>query len=85
MEPGASTDIGTEERRNKSISHVHALPHKDGSETEVDEAQVGKKDEWRISRHELYIILSLTVINMVVALDASVIVTALNVSCLYGF
>ncbi|KAI1870009.1 uncharacterized protein JN550_005599 [Neoarthrinium moseri] len=46
--------------------------------TEADEAQRLSAEEWKIPKHELFIILSLMIINMVVALDASVIVTALS-------
>ncbi|KAK6069010.1 efflux pump antibiotic resistance [Seiridium cupressi] len=61
-------------------SHQSSVKH-DGSsrsKPEADEAQREQTDDWKISKHQLYIILSLTIINMVVALDASVIVTALN-------
>lgn len=37
------------------------------------------EEEWKISTHQLCIILSLTIVNLVVALDATVIVTALSV------
>ncbi|KAK8134748.1 Efflux pump FUS6 [Apiospora sp. TS-2023a] len=52
-------------------------------EAEADaEAQVAHHapadPEWKIGKQELYIILSLTVINMVVALDSSIIITALK-------
>lgn len=36
--------------------------------------------DWKISRNELLVIISLSIINMVVALDSSIIVTALEVS-----
>ncbi|KAK9781112.1 putative Major facilitator superfamily (MFS) profile domain-containing protein [Seiridium cardinale] len=61
-------------------SHQSSVEHNGSSRSnpEADEAQRQQTDDWKISKHQLYIILSLTIINMVVALDASVIVTALN-------
>lgn len=77
MESSAST-TETDERGSGSIKRHDLSPILGAQQDEYNSGQDNPKD-WRISRHELYIILSLTLINMVVALDASVIVTALNV------
>lgn len=37
-------------------------------------------DEWRPSRHELLVIITLAVTNLLVALDASIVTTSLHVS-----
>ncbi|KAK8039713.1 Efflux pump FUS6 [Apiospora rasikravindrae] len=87
MEPALGTDMEAEERRSRSVekasSESAAAGQREPShEAEVDaEAQVAQTPtapEWKIGRQELYIILSLTVINMVVALDSSIIITALK-------
>ncbi|KAF3025717.1 hypothetical protein E8E14_014248 [Neopestalotiopsis sp. 37M] len=77
MDTGA-TASGSDARGSHSIEKQHGTVADSPSGTEVDEAQHDNIEDWKISKHELYIILSLTIINMVVALDASVIVTALN-------
>lgn len=83
MDSGASTITEKEARRSQSLEAIKEEPPQ--VPAEADEAQQENTQEWKISKHELYIILSLTVINMVVALDASVIVTALNVSTSLNF
>ncbi|KAK8086279.1 Efflux pump FUS6 [Apiospora phragmitis] len=76
-----------EERASRSAekaasSNSTTGPREPSHEAEVDtEAQVAQEPavpEWQIGRQELHIILSLTVINMVVALDSSIIITALK-------
>lgn len=47
---------------------------------QADEPKTRPAADWKISRNELLIIVSLSIINMVVALDSSIIVTALKVS-----
>ncbi|KAI1504750.1 major facilitator superfamily transporter [Biscogniauxia marginata] len=44
----------------------------------ADEAQILKDEEWRPSAHEKAIIYTLATISMIVAMDASIIVTTLN-------
>ena len=46
---------------------------------QVDEPKTRPAADWKISHNELLIIVSLSIINMVVALDSSIIVTALKV------
>ena len=70
VEKAASSNSTTGQRES---SH-------EGVDTEAQVAQQPAAPEWEIGRQELYIILSLTVINMVVALDSSIIITALKVS-----
>lgn len=79
MESGANAS-GSDARESQSIEKQERSTNDSGPRAEADEAQHEHTEDWTISKHELYIILSLTIINMVVALDASVIVTALNVS-----
>jgi hypothetical protein len=59
---------------DKSASDVER-----GQNHETKQKNEGPVEDWKISTHQLYIILSLTVINLVVALDATVVVTALSV------
>lgn len=40
------------------------------------------QDDWKPSRHEVLVIITLAVTNLLVALDASIITTSLNVSTL---
>lgn len=47
---------------------------------QANESKTRPAEDWKISRDELLIIVSLSIINMVVALDSSIIVTALRVS-----
>ena len=43
-------------------------------------AGTASMDEWRPSRHELLVIITLAVTNLLVALDASIVTTSLHVS-----
>ncbi|KAI1340813.1 major facilitator superfamily transporter [Xylariaceae sp. FL0016] len=45
---------------------------------EADEAQVPRQEEWRPNMHQNLIIWTLAVISLIVALDASIVVTPLN-------
>ncbi|KAI0124958.1 major facilitator superfamily transporter [Xylariales sp. AK1849] len=65
------------ERSSQSVTSVKQVDEQ-GGYGEVDEALRDSVEDWKICRQELHIIVSLTIINMVVALDASVIVTALS-------
>ncbi|KAK7980158.1 GNAT family acetyltransferase [Apiospora arundinis] len=86
METALCSTLGAEERGNrcveKAASSMSTTGQREPSQEEVDtEAQVAQQPsvpEWKIGKQELYIILSLTVINMVVALDSSIIITALK-------
>ncbi|KAK6844653.1 major facilitator superfamily transporter [Apiospora arundinis] len=86
METALRSTLGAEERGNrcveKAASSMSTTGQREPSQEEVDtEAQVAQQPsvpEWKIGKQELYIILLLTVINMVVALDSSIIITALK-------
>ncbi|ORY58731.1 major facilitator superfamily transporter [Pseudomassariella vexata] len=77
MESPPQDHVDTTDRSSQSVEKLES--HGDATEParEVEE-QRQNPPEWRIAKHELLIILSLCIINMVVALDASIIVTALN-------
>ncbi|KAI4600375.1 hypothetical protein KJ359_000729 [Pestalotiopsis sp. 9143b] len=70
MESGANAS-GSDARESQSIEKQERSTNDSGPRAEADEAQHEHTEDWTISKHELYIILSLTIINMVVALDAS--------------
>ncbi|KAK6825652.1 major facilitator superfamily transporter [Apiospora arundinis] len=86
METAPRSTLDAEERGSrcaeKAASSVSTTRQREPSQEDVDtEAQVAQQPsapEWKIGKQELYIILSLTVINMVVALDSSIIITALK-------
>lgn len=80
-----TSELGERESRcvEKAASSNSTTGQRGPSHEDVDtEAQIAQQpvdQEWKIGRQELYIILSLTVINMVIALDSSIIITALKV------
>ncbi|KAH8197850.1 hypothetical protein TruAng_007997 [Truncatella angustata] len=80
LQPGIMESVSTTENDEQGATATEAPDANQSKESRLEKGQVqqGGQEEWKISRHELFIILALTLINMVVALDASVIVTALN-------
>ncbi|KAK7948893.1 uncharacterized protein PG986_009779 [Apiospora aurea] len=90
MEPAPGTNSDAEERGSRSVEEKSSSEsatagardpsHEVGADVDSESqvAQPPAAPEWKIGRQELYIILSLTVINMVVALDSSIIITALK-------
>lgn len=89
MEPAPGT-LDVEERGSHAVEKPASSKstmtgqrdpsHEAEADVEAHAARPRSVDpEWKIGRQELYIILSLTVINMVVALDSSIIITALKV------
>ena len=53
-----------------------------GSEHEVEQPTTAAEEtpaQWKPQKHELYILLTLSIISLMVALDATVIVTSLSV------
>ncbi|KAK8107082.1 uncharacterized protein PG998_009095 [Apiospora kogelbergensis] len=80
-----TSELGERESRcvekaasSNSTTGQRGPSHEDVVDTEAQNSQQPVAQEWKIGRQELYIILSLTVINMVVALDSSIIITALK-------
>ncbi|KAH8678029.1 major facilitator superfamily transporter [Xylariales sp. PMI_506] len=79
MEPNTGSMQG-DERRSTSVEKGTdtSLVDRDSHTGYDEEAQTCDAEEWKISRQEVLILLFLSVMSLIVALDASVIVTALS-------
>jgi hypothetical protein len=65
------------------MSEEKALPTERQSMSEVADAVAGEGEEWKPRRQEYLIMISLSLISLVVAVDASILLPALPVSFAY--
>lgn len=74
-----STLVSLSDYRSHS-DRAHELSDNQSSSMVADESQLTVEEEWQPSKHEKAIIYTLAMISLIVALDATIIITPLNVT-----
>ncbi|TGJ84601.1 hypothetical protein E0Z10_g4160 [Xylaria hypoxylon] len=74
----SSTASASDYKRNSDSTEKQQVPGTDVNTAVVDEAQRPPEVQWKPSRHEKVIIYTLALTNLIVALDATIVITPLS-------
>ncbi len=66
-------------KRNSDGTEKNSVPDAVGTAAAADEAQRPPEDDWKPSRHQKAIIYTLAITSLIVALDATIVITPLSV------